>query len=328
MSTPAMTMTGWTRDEVATVVYAMRQAPSVHNIQPWLLEFGDGVVSLFERWDLSLPWQDATGRDRLISCGAALTNLQLAVRVLGRGAHPVLFPEEDRPEEVARVAVTARCAPSDVDSALYAAIPHRRSHRAPFADRVVAEGIRRELIAVAGTDGVAARPVGGPEEDAALATVLTHAGRMLRQHQGYQRELVTWTNPQRGYQAGGGLPRPRLTYDTLPWAGLVRASTAVPPPTVLAERLSRECWLLLHTSDDGPVDHVRAGQAAQRIWLAATHAGLAGSILTQPLQVPEVRAGLIEQLDLPGFPQALLRFGHPARPGLPSPRMPISDLIR
>jgi hypothetical protein len=40
-------------------------------------------------------------------------------------------------------------------------------------------------------------------------------------------------------------------------------------------------------------------------------ADVAGSVLTQPLQVHEVRVGLIEGLDLAGFPQALLRFGYP-----------------
>ncbi|HEU5469292.1 MAG TPA: nitroreductase family protein [Actinophytocola sp.] len=322
------TMTQWTRGDVATVTYAVKHAPSVHNTQPWVLEFGDGAVSLFERCELSLPWQDATGRDRLISCGAALSNLLLALRVLGWDAHSLLFGDRDRPDEVARVAITARRDPSAMDSALHAAIPYRRSHRAPFQDLAVPDGLRRELIAAARTDGVAAHPVHGPEQNAALATLLEHAGRVLRADRGYQRELRTWTNTQPGYQPGGGLPRPRLTYDTLPWAGLVRTSTALPHPLVLADRLSREFLVLLLTSDDGPADHVRAGQAAQRIWLAATHAGLAGSILTQPLQVPEVRAGLIEQLGLPGFPQALLRFGYPARPAPPSPRMPISDLIR
>jgi nitroreductase len=328
MSTPPTTETKWTRGDVATVAYAVKRAPSVHNTQPWMLEFSDGAVSLFERRDLSLPRQDATGRDRLISCGAALTNLLLALRVLDWDTRTALFGARNRPDEVARVAITARREPSTLDRSLHAAIPYRRSHRAPFQDVAVPDELRHELIAAASTDGVAAHPVRGLEENAALATLLEHAGRVLRQDRGYQRELMTWTNAQRGYQAGGGLPRPRLTYDTLPWAGLVRTSTALPHPTLLADRLSREFLVLLHTPDDGPADHVRAGQAAQRIWLAATHAGLAGSILTQPLQVPEVRAGLIEQLDLPGFPQALLRLGYPARPALPSPRMPISDLIR
>ena len=34
-------------------------------------------------------------------------------------------------------------------------------------------------------------------------------------------------------------------------------------------------------------------------------------VVTQPFQVPEVLAGLVEALSLNGFPQLLLRLGHP-----------------
>ncbi|HET9140857.1 Acg family FMN-binding oxidoreductase [Actinophytocola sp.] len=321
------TRTQWTRGEIATVAFAVQRAPSVHNTQPWALEFGAGEVALFERWDLSLPGHDATGRDRLISCGAALTNLLLAVRVLGRDATATLFADPDRPDELARICATRSREPSEVDLALHAAIAHRHSYRMPLRDRPVPDELRGELLATH-TDGVAARRIEGLAEAGVLATLLDHAGLVYRQDPVYQRELAAWTNTQRGYTPGGGLPRPRLSHDTLPWAGLVRTTTSLPDPDVLADRLRREFLLLVHTPDDGIADHVRAGQAAQRIWLHATHAGLAGSILTQPLQVPEVRAGLTEHLDLPGFPQALLRLGYPTRPATPSPRMPISELIR
>lgn len=56
---------------------------------------------------------------------------------------------------------------------------------------------------------------------------------------------------------------------------------------------------------------MRAGMATEATWLAAIEAGLVGSVLTRPFQLPEVRAGLVEALSLAGFPQLLLRFGHP-----------------
>jgi hypothetical protein len=127
----------------------------------------------------------------------------------------------------------------------------------------------------------------------------------------YQRELSAWTGPDPATVDVPGVPG-RLA--TVPWAGLVRRSTAVPDLPSLVDRLGREYLLLVETPGDGPRDHVRAGIAAQSTWLAATAAGLVGSMLTQPLQVSEVRAGLIEGLLLPGFPQALLRLGHAADP--------------
>ena len=42
------------------------------------MELHERSVLLFERWDVALPHQDPKGRDRLLSCGAALENLRLA----------------------------------------------------------------------------------------------------------------------------------------------------------------------------------------------------------------------------------------------------------
>ncbi len=321
-------MTSWTRGEIAVLANAVRRAPSVHNTQPWVLEFHDGSISLSERLDLSLQRHDPTGRDRLISCGAALANLLLALRILGWETEALLFPNHVRPDEVARVAATGRCAPSDVDWARYAAIPTRRSHRGPFAGTPVPEDLRHHLVAASAAGGEQVRPIAGLEESSVVAGLLVHTGLVLRGDRGYQQELSAWTNTPPDHRPGGGLPPPVPTYATLPWAGLIRANTAVPDVNTLAARLDREYLVLVETPDDGHRDHVLAGQAIEETWLAATAAGLAGSVLTQPLHVSEVRAGLIERLGLAGFPQALLRFGYPASAAPPSPRVPIAELIR
>lgn len=318
----------WTKDEITVAVAAMRRAPSVHNTQPWVLEFHDGFAALFERLDLDLRWHDPTGRDRLMSCGAALANLVLAVRILGRDPQTSLFADPARPDEVARVLAAGRCAPSDRDWELYSTIPWRRSHRSPFTAEPVPDDLRHALVAAATAGGVQLRPVGGIEESTLVAGLLDHGALMLRQDRGYQRELSAWTNTRPDHRPGGGIPAPTPAYDTLPWAGLVRATTSLPDTNTLAARLDREYLLLVETPDDGPRDHVLAGRAIQDTWLAATVAGLAGSVLTQPLQVREVRAGLIERLGLAGFPQALLRFGYPADAAPRSPRVPLAELIR
>ncbi len=120
-----------------------------------------------------------------------------------------------------------------------------------------------------------------------------------------------WTAADEHPVAGAGVAVVPRRDAALPWAGLVRRSTAVPDVEVITDRLQRECLLLVETPDDGPLDQVRAGMAAQTAWLTATDARLVGSVLTQPLQLPEVRAGLVEALSLAGFPQLLLRLGHP-----------------
>lgn len=321
-------MNRWTEGEITVAATAVRAAPSVHNSQPWFLEFHDGSISLFERLDLSLPRHDPTGRDRLISCGAALTNLTLAVRILGWSAELLLFPTRTRPDEVARLVATGRRSPSEQDWQRYFAIQRRRSYRGPFSALPVPDEMCHGLVAAPATGGVRVRPVAGLPEATEVAGLLTHTALVLRQDRAYQRELTAWTNSRPGHRPGGGLPEPSPGGTTLPWAGLVRTTTNLPDAPTLAARLTRECLLLLETADDQHRDHVLAGAAMQETWLAATHAGLVGSVLTQPLHVAEVRAGLVERLGLAGFPQALLRFGYPSGVMPPSPRVPVAELIR
>lgn len=321
-------MTSWTKGEITVVASAVRRAPSVHNTQPWILEFHDGTISLFERLDLSLPWHDPTGRDRLISCGTALANLVLATRILGWDSETLLFPRREHPDEVARVIATGRRAPSDVDWETYSTIPWRRSHRGPFLPKPVPEDLRHALVAAASAGGVQLRPVRGPAEAIVLAELLTHTGLVLRNDRAYQRELALWTNERPDHHPGGGIPALAKGVATLPWAGLVRSNTSVPDRNVLAARLDQEYLLLLETPDDSHRDQLLAGRAIQDTWLAACREGLAGSVLTQPLHLAEVRAGLIERLGLAGFPQALLRFGYAEDAGPRSPRVPLTELIR
>ena len=304
-------MTAWTSGERGIVALAAEQAPSVHNTSPWVLQFHDDDahgVSLFENLGRALPRHDPLGRDRLISCGAALTNMLLALRVLGWVPEISLRPDRTRRDEVARIVARTRRVPTDAELARHRAIGRRHSCRRPFLEAPVDTGT---LLTAHGVDGVELRALSSADETAAVAKLLTHAALVLRADRAYQRELSVWTAADEHPGPGAGVAVASRRNATLPWAGLVRHSTAVPDVETLTDRLGRERLILVETPDDGPLDQVRAGMAMQTAWLIATDAGLVGSVLTQPFQLPEVRAGLVETLSLPGFPQLLLRLGQP-----------------
>ncbi len=303
-------MIGWTPGEKAVLAVAAATAPSVHNTQPWVLEL-DGerrTAEIFERVDRALPRHDPLGRDRLISCGAALEHVRVAARVLGYTTTTALFPDTGRPDLVGRVTATTRAAPSGADLAAHGAMSRRRSHRGPFRRTRISREITARLLAANRTEGTGLRVV-SDEDAAALARVLCHSAQVLRHDRAYQRELNAWTSLASEPVRGGGISATTRGTTTLPWAGLVRTATAVPDLPTLTERLRDELLLLVQTPDDGPVDHVRAGMALESVWLAAVAEGLVGAVLTQPFQLRESRAGLIEALQLTGFPQLLLRLG-------------------
>ncbi|TDQ00409.1 Acg family FMN-binding oxidoreductase [Labedaea rhizosphaerae] len=293
--------------ETGILVRALACAPSVHNTQPWELSVEDDLLRLRERTDVQLPRHDPSGRDRLMSCGAALANVELASRTLGRAVEVSVRPDPARPELVAELRVVGHAELSEAEAGLYHAIFRRRSYRAPFAYQGPSHGLLRTLAESATTAGVEVHLVHSSAETKALADLLSYAGGVLHDDRAYQRELSAWS---------ALFPRPLSANSTLPWSGLVQGTTHVPDRITLYNRLSGEAMLIVHTPADGPRDHILAGAALQRLWLAAIAQGLVGSVLTQPLQLPEVRLGVAERLHLPGHPQALLRTGYPVT-GLP-----------
>ncbi|QWF77980.1 Acg family FMN-binding oxidoreductase [Amycolatopsis sp. CA-230715] len=306
-------MIEWSAIEIGILARAISHAPSVHNTQPWVLETDTGTAELHERTTAALPRHDPAGRDRMISCGAAVANLHLAVRALGRDAAVSVFPDDRRPNLVARLETSTRQDTTAVEDERYTALFRRRSHRAPFRlDRVSAHELRL-LTEIARDGGTWARVIDPRRESTGLAELLAHAGAVLREDRAYQRELAAWMP---------SVPEPGAARASLPWAGLVRSSTHLPDTVTLAERLAREGLLVLVTGDDTRRDQVRAGAAMQRVWLTAVARGLAASVLTQPLKLPEVRSDLVDQLGLAGFPQLILRVGYPVAPAAAPLRIP------
>jgi hypothetical protein len=78
---------------------------------------------------------------------------------------------------------------------------------------------------------------------------------------------------------------------------------------------------------DTVLDRLRAGLAMQRVLLSATSAGLSASFLSQPIEIPYLRAALRDLLGGPYHPQAVLRIGY-GHPQAPTPRRPVADVTR
>lgn len=303
-----MTRTQGSTLDIGAVLRALDKAPSVHATQPWLLAADTDTVDLVERFDIELPYHDPDGRDRALSCGAAITNLIVAIRAQGRAAHVTLLPDRNRPELAARITASETEPPTGRDLAQHIAVYRRHSHRAPFSLLGLSWRDRDALTAAASGNGVTARVV-GRGESCQLADLLDYAALAFRDDPAYQRELTAWL-PQ--------FPRPVYAGSTPPWSGLVRTDTAIPDRYTLADRLRRECLLLLLTNTDTRRDHLLAGMAMQRAWLTAVSRGMVASVLTQPWHLPEVRRTLTDLLGHKGFPQLMLRVGRPVVKGDPS----------
>ena len=154
-------------------------APSVYNSQPWSFRItGDDRIELRAnvsdssgarrgRWDLLLhspapgPW----AREYAISCGAALMNLRLAIRVLGHDPVIALVPAPDNdPGLLASVEIVAGRTqePKELEKELYAAIRQRHTDRRPFSDAPVRPGVLAEIERAAAREDGWLRVLRGP----------------------------------------------------------------------------------------------------------------------------------------------------------------------
>lgn len=68
---------------VRAAVSLATRAPSIHNSQPWRWRLADSSVHLLAGTSRLLPVTDPDGRDLLLSCGAALHHLRVALAAEG-----------------------------------------------------------------------------------------------------------------------------------------------------------------------------------------------------------------------------------------------------
>ena len=108
------------------------QAPSVHNTQPWRFYQGDHEVSIAANNERQLRVADPLGREMMISCGAALFNVRVALRYLGFVPTTRLLPEPELPNLIAHVTWGEQVPPTEYERKLFAEIARRRTHRGGF----------------------------------------------------------------------------------------------------------------------------------------------------------------------------------------------------
>ena len=81
--------------DVKVITDAVRlacRAPSLHNSQPWRLDVDGKGVHLFLDTSRIMPSTDRSAREAIISCGALLDHLRVAMAAAGWKAHVDRFP--------------------------------------------------------------------------------------------------------------------------------------------------------------------------------------------------------------------------------------------
>jgi hypothetical protein len=310
--------------DLVACVRVATTAPSLHNSQPWRFRIGPHGVDVHADRRRQLDVLDPAGRELLISVGAAVFTLRLAIRGAGYLTHTTLFPDPADPDFVARVAVRRPMAPTPAAEALVTAIPHRHTNRWPFARSVVPADAVERLADAARREG-ATLSVANAVSRNAILSLSQEADRALRAKGRYRAELARWTTPHRGRR--DGVPSTAIgpwdAMEILPVRdfGLLQphrdrpAAQFEPYPTIM----------VLSIDGDTRPHWVNAGQALQRVLLTATWLNLATTPISQPVEIPAIRRMLTDSRT-GSWAQMVLRIGY-GRPAAATPRRPLTEVL-
>jgi nitroreductase len=274
-------------------------APSSHNLQPWRFRVGEDRIDLFA--DLE-RWKPMAGRRELhLALGAALENLLLAAEHFGFRHDVAYFPDPSNEDWVARV-----CLKVDVDRhqpSLFAAIPRRRTNRRQYSGELIDSGLLSDLAVVAWDSGVWAWTATGADERTRIG------------------ELVA-----RGDHVELDLPRPLSGIGRFAATRMGLGARVAQRDAGLVE--SAAALLVVITKDDSALSQLRAGRAMERVWLLATQFGMALQPMNQPLNSPELRAGLAELIGAgDSAPQYLFRIGYAHPETHRAPRRAVEEVL-
>ena len=304
---------------------AATAAPSIHNTQPWLFRVRDDVVDVMVDRRRQLATLDPEGREMLVSVGAAVFNLRLAVRAHGRESRVRVLPEAAEPDLVASVSIGRPVAVPAGILALADAIPRRHTNRRPFAGRPVPFAVMQELDGASAAEGASLLVADSALCEGVLSLTRT-ADNRLRASPRYRAELAAWTTPG-GVGRRDGVPReafgPRATHSSIPLRDFGLGHEV---PTATVDFEPDPTIVLLFTRGDTTADWVRAGAALQRVLLTATMRGLAVTPLSQLAEVPKLRA-LLADTSTKEVVQTVLRIGYPTGPARATPRRDIDEVI-
>jgi nitroreductase len=323
-----MPITAVETEVIEEAVRTACRAPSLHNSQPWQWVFNRGQLRLFLDPSRILD-SDRSAREALISCGAVLDHLRVAMAAVGWQAQIDRFPNPDSPNHLASIEFTPAEFVTERDRRLGSAIGARRTDRLPFSAATEWQSI--EAVVASGANGQAVHlEVISDDLQPRLEEAAQIADSLRMYDTPYHNELHWWTAP---FAPSEGIPYSALI--SAAEGDRVGIGRAFPVPRRPERRLEisedRAKILLLSTDGDTRADALAAGEALSAALLECTMAGLASCPVTHLTEVTVTRDLIRSLMDHEAVPQVLIRVGVvPVTEKVPppTPRRPLSAVLR
>jgi hypothetical protein len=226
------------------------------------------------------PAQSAAAlREVMVSCGAALLNMRIALRHFGRRDDVQLLPDPRNPSIVARIRAGRAAAETPRDRQMFYAIDRRHTVHGTLSGAVT-DALVEQCRTEAQVYGAWLHCITAPADREAIADLVFEA-----------------------HVAAGDI-------DDLPacddWHGTTLAESAT------VRRMVRHApvLMLLGTYGDDPAHWIAAGEALEAVLLAAAAHETFAAFANQPLRVPTLRPWVTAVAGHRGSPHVLFGLGH------------------
>jgi nitroreductase len=329
MADPATAPDSISTEQLTATVELTCRAPSLHNSQPWRWVFENGTLHLFADHARIGRHTDSTGREVILSCGAALDHLQIAAAAAGWQVTVERYPNPHDHDHLASAEFHRTESVGEHARVLADAISSRRTDRLAFAAPQPWDELELQLrsllrgtatyLDVIDDDG---RPV--------LADASRQSEEQRLGDASYRYELLWWTGrsgtedgvpssaiPSRAEASHVDVARDFPTYgsgDRRPQADRDQSKI-----------------LVLSTYDDRRENTLRCGEALSRVLLECTAAGLATCTLTHMIELHSSREIVRRLTGRRAEPQVLVRVGRGLDVTPPpdrTPRRPLAEVLQ
>ena len=311
-------------------------APSGHHTQPWFFIIRNDSIELYADRARGLPVVDPNNRELIISCGAALFYLRLAILHFGYEdvvEYFQIFPDSINPYLLARISLGRRVKSTAEHHFLFRAIQNRHSYQLPFSNHQIPLSSILELEAAAGAEYCWLDVVPAQLRQEVISLIV-EGGRRQMADPLFQRELA------RGVCSGHSLSHDGMPVDA---QGINEHTDAIAPLIAntidlynrgkFQSRKERQLaniefiLAVLSTDSDTPGDWLAAGQSLARVMLQANGNGIQVSFLNQPIEIRDLRLQLQTILNTESCPQILLGIGYGQVPQ-PTPRRALDEVLQ
>jgi hypothetical protein len=315
-------------DVLRTAVQLACRAPSLHNSQPWQWVAEGAGLHLYLDRSRILYSADKSGREALISCGAVLDHLRVAMAAAGWTANVARFPDPNNLDHLASLVFSPMSLVTDGDRRRADAILHRRTDRLPFAEPSNWESVE-PVLRNAVDDATVHLDVIADElrPELARASQLTESLRLY--DSSYHTELDWWTGH---FENSDGIPRSSLV------SAAESDEVDVGRPFPASPHNQRRAYighdqstvLVLSTDEDTGDDALRCGEALSAVLLECTLAGMATCTLTHLTELWSSRNLIGTLTGRAAMQQVVIRVGEaPVLDEVPpmTPRRPLGDVL-